>query len=116
MEYTTIVCARPARGYCYTVAPSTPPDLGPVLARARDAQARWGAIPVRRRARALREMRRLLVARMDEVVDVVRAETGKPRFEALAHDVMNVLNVVRFYERRAPRVLSLRRVSTGVVL
>lgn len=98
------------------VSQPSPPDLRAALARARDAQRRWEAVPLRQRAGALRAVRRLLVERIDDVVAVVREETGKPRLEALAHEVLNVLNVVRYYERRAPRVLRRRGVSTGVVV
>jgi acyl-CoA reductase-like NAD-dependent aldehyde dehydrogenase len=91
-------------------------DVAKVVARARTAQVRWGAVPVRERARRLRAVRRLLVERMDAVADTICAETGKPRLEALMHEVMNVLALVRFCERRAPLVLRRRRVGVGPLL
>jgi succinate-semialdehyde dehydrogenase/glutarate-semialdehyde dehydrogenase len=84
--------------------------------RARTAQRAWGALPVRERARRMRGVRRLLVRRMDELVEIIRAETGKPAIEALAHEVMIVAGLIRSYERRAPRVLRSRRVATGALM
>jgi succinate-semialdehyde dehydrogenase/glutarate-semialdehyde dehydrogenase len=92
------------------------PKVREVVARARAAQRAWARVPLARRARRLRDVRRLLVAELDEIVATVRRETGKPRLEALAHEGLNVLNLVRFCEHRAPRVLRRRRVSTGIFL
>ena len=92
------------------------PEVIDAVDRARHAQAAWGALSPRQRARYLRRARRLLVDRMDEVAAVVREETGKPRMEALAHEVLNVLNLIRATERAAPRVLRRRRVGTGLIL
>jgi len=95
----------------------TPDDLArAAVARARGAQATWAGLAPRARARYLRDARALLVDRMDEVASVVREETGKPIFEALGHEVANVLNLIRTTERAAPRVLRRRRVGTGFIL
>jgi acyl-CoA reductase-like NAD-dependent aldehyde dehydrogenase len=92
------------------------PEVIAAVDRARHAQAAWGALSARARARHLRRARRLLVDRMDDVAATVRLETGKPRIEALAHEVLNVLNLLRVTERAAPRVLRRRRVGTGLIL
>lgn len=92
------------------------PEVIDAVERARRAQAAWGALTPRSRARYLRRARALLVARMDEVTATVREETGKPRLEALSHEVLNVLNLLRVTERAAPRVLRRRRIGTGLIL
>lgn len=81
---------------------------------ARSAQRQWGELPARERAERLRALRGVLIRRMDEVVETIQAETGKPRIEALAHEVLVVANLIRTYEHRAPTVLRPRRVSTGL--
>ena len=86
------------------------------VTRARRAQTAWGALSLRARARHLRRARTLLVDRMDEVAAVIRDETGKPTFEALGHEVANVLSLLRATERAAPRALRRRRVGTGPIL
>jgi succinate-semialdehyde dehydrogenase/glutarate-semialdehyde dehydrogenase len=84
--------------------------------RARAAQRAWGALPPRERARQMRGVRRVLVRRMDALVETIRAETGKPAVEALAHEVTIVAGLIRSYERRAPRVLRARRVRMGPLM
>jgi acyl-CoA reductase-like NAD-dependent aldehyde dehydrogenase len=92
------------------------PEVIEAVDRARRAQGAWGALSPRQRARYLRRARQLLVERMDTVAATVREETGKPRIEALAHEVLNVLNLIRVTERAAPRMLRRRRVGTGLLL
>lgn len=84
--------------------------------RAREAQVAWGALTVRERARKLRALRGVVVRRLDEIVDVIRAETGKPAVEALGHEVTIIAGLIRAYEKRAPRVLRPRRVSPGMLV
>jgi acyl-CoA reductase-like NAD-dependent aldehyde dehydrogenase len=76
---------------------------------ARAAQVPWGALDVHARAGRMRALRRTLMRRMDEVVETVLVETGKPRSEALLHEVLVAANLIRSFERMAPRVLATRR-------
>jgi succinate-semialdehyde dehydrogenase/glutarate-semialdehyde dehydrogenase len=84
--------------------------------RARAAQAAWGALSVRQRVRHMRALRGVLVRRMDEVIDVIREETGKPAVEALGHEVIIIAGLIKAYEKRAPRVLKPKRVGTGILV
>ena len=59
------------------VAVSTPDDVRAAVARA--AQAAWSARPVATRARRVARFRDELLARAEEVIGAIVAETGKPR-------------------------------------
>jgi acyl-CoA reductase-like NAD-dependent aldehyde dehydrogenase len=110
-----------------TVLPQTPAPAAPAppsadetvraaVARAREAQRAWGALTVRQRARHLKRLRGAVIRRMDDIINVIRAETGKPAIEALGHEVMIVAGLIRAYEKRAPRVLAPKRVGTGILV
>ena len=86
------------------------------VARARVAQRAWGALTPRERAVRLRGLRGLLVRRMDSIVETICQETGKPPVEALVHEVIVLTNLVRTYERLAPRLLRPRRVGSGILV
>jgi acyl-CoA reductase-like NAD-dependent aldehyde dehydrogenase len=81
------------------------------LSRARTAQARWAALTVAERVRALRPLRRLIAQRMDQIIDVISSEVGKPPMDALAGDLMVTLEQLRFYERHAHGILRPRTVG-----
>ena len=74
-----------------------------VVARARRAQEAWGALPVEERAARALRFRDAIVDRSDEVVDLLARECGKPRHEALLHEVMVVADIATYFAKHARR-------------
>lgn len=91
-------------------------DAATRMARARAAQSQWASLPPAQRALALRPLRHLIAQRMDEIISVISAETGKPPMDALAGDVMVTLEHLRFYERRAANILRPPKVGRSRIL
>jgi len=81
------------------------------VARARAAFAVWGALGFKERGRVLVDVRERLLARREEVIRTLCAETGKPRFEAVAMELAYVCDALTFYARRAGRFLAPERVT-----
>lgn len=81
------------------------------MAKARAAQAAWAARSVKERVGCLRPLRHAIAARMDEIMQVISEETGKPAMDALAGDVMVTLEQLRYYEQNSPRLLRSRGVG-----
>lgn len=85
---------------------ATADDVNAAIARARKAQKEWGARPVKERVAVLRKAIDVLVARQDDICDTVAKETGKPRPECLAIEVLPSLDFLNFYAARAEKDLS----------
>jgi acyl-CoA reductase-like NAD-dependent aldehyde dehydrogenase len=85
-------------------------DVAAAVARARRAQQAWGALPVEERAERLLRFRDAVVDRAEELVDVLARETGKPRQEALLHEVAVLADLTTWYAAEAPRILAPRDV------
>lgn len=85
-------------------------EVRAVVERARRAQEAWGLLPVEERCERIVRFRDALVDRAEEVVDLLSRETGKPRHEALAHEVMLIADLVTFYAKNAPRWLAPREI------
>src|SRR5919202_1567989 len=81
-------------------------DVDRAMAVARRVQPEWAERPARELARMVERFRRLLYRRRGEVADVILRETGKPAAEALATEVLVVLDLARYYAERAPRLLT----------
>ncbi|MEU8568046.1 succinic semialdehyde dehydrogenase [Streptomyces pathocidini] len=92
---------------------ATPEDVAGAFARAREAQRAWARTPVRQRAAVLLRFHDLLLARQDEVLDLIQVETGKTRLHA-HEEVQEVSLTARYYGRRAPALLRPRS-HTGAV-
>ena len=76
---------------------------------ARRAQAAWARLSVRERAEQLRPAIDQLIARKEEIADVVCEENGKPRLEALLHEVGASVGVLDWLCREGPGILAPER-------
>ena len=102
----------PATGELIGEAPNTTADeVRQAVARARRAQEAWGALPVGERAHRVLRFRDAIVDRADEIVDLLARECGKPRHEALLHEVMVVADLATYFARHAERILEPRQIS-----
>jgi acyl-CoA reductase-like NAD-dependent aldehyde dehydrogenase len=88
----------------------TAADVRGAIERARKAQADWGARSIPERGRYLERAARILQERHDEFVDVIVAETGKSRVEALAGEILSSCDALQFYAKRAKHILAERTV------
>jgi acyl-CoA reductase-like NAD-dependent aldehyde dehydrogenase/uncharacterized protein (DUF2141 family) len=84
--------------------------------RAREAQREWARRSVMNRCQILSGLRKAIAAQRDQIVKAICKDTGKPPLDALAGDVMVTLEQMRFYEKRAPRILKARRIGKPMFL
>jgi aldehyde dehydrogenase (NAD+) len=75
----------------------------------------WAGLGFAGRRRQLGAWRKLLVARLDEIADLVSAETGKPADDARLELVLTIDHLA-WAARNAQRVLGRRKVSSGVLM
>ncbi len=88
----------------------TAADVAAAVERARKTQREWAELGIPARARYLERAIRVLLARQEEFIDVICAETGKPRLEALATEILTACDALQFYAKRARRILADRTV------
>lgn len=87
------------------IIPVAPAEVAEVVAQARKVAPEWGSLSVEGRIRHLKQVRYRLYDLMDEIVEVVSRETGKPKAEALAHDVLPVSIMLYYFERITAKTL-----------
>lgn len=98
-----------------TVPVAGPDDVRRTLAAARRAQEAWALLPVAERSTRLLRFRDAIVARGDELVDLISAENGKARFESLLFEVFPVAEVATWLGKNAAAILEPERVQLGLV-
>jgi succinate-semialdehyde dehydrogenase/glutarate-semialdehyde dehydrogenase len=104
---TTIRSYAPATGELIGEVPiASREEVNAVVARARRAQQAWGVLPVEERCERLLRFRDALAERATEVVDLLALECGKPKNEALVHELMTTLDLITHYAKTAPKVLA----------
>ncbi|MEV6071478.1 aldehyde dehydrogenase family protein [Nocardia sp. NPDC052001] len=85
------------------------------IATARAAAATWGELSFDVRSKHLRRWSSLLVAKSDELCDLIHAETGKPRADAFL-ELLLALEHTAWAAKNAARVLRPKKVRTGALM
>lgn len=85
-------------------------DVARAVDEASHAAAEWRTASLEHRARVLREAVRVVLRRTDEIAATVSAETGKPRTEALSHDLFPALDHAAWLARNIGKALRARRI------
>lgn len=112
LSSTMLKSIDPRTGEVLTEIAATPVEEVPlVVERARKMAPEWDAIGPEGRARMLKEVTHRIYERVDEVVEVVSAETGKSNQEVLLFEVFGSLNLVTYMSRLAPRALRVEKVG-----
>ncbi|MGG4488333.1 aldehyde dehydrogenase family protein [Metabacillus idriensis] len=80
----------------------------------KSASDTWKEKSVKERLSFIRKVKDVMLERMDEIIEVIAADTGKVKVEAVSADVMPVLDAISFLEKTAGKSLAARRVHTPV--
>jgi succinate-semialdehyde dehydrogenase/glutarate-semialdehyde dehydrogenase len=83
------------------------------IARAREAQPGWRALPLQARVQCLERFRRLLYERRADVAALIARENGKSVGEATMTEVATTLDMARFFGRIAPERLAPQRIGSS---
>ena len=86
----------------------TAEDVEAAADAARRAQRDWGHRPATDASKVLLRFAKLLLARQDEVLDLIQLENGKARRHAF-EEIIDIAQVSRYYARTAPRYLQPHR-------
>ncbi|MGW0895023.1 aldehyde dehydrogenase family protein [Saccharopolyspora sp. NPDC002578] len=92
-----------------------PTDVAASVSRARLAGTWWDWLGFAERARRLDRWRGIIARRSDELAELVRAETGKPRADAMLEVVM-ALEHLAWAARNAKKVLGPRTVRSSLLM
>src|SRR5689334_2381282 len=80
-------------------------DLPKIFDRAYAAQLHWAHLSVRQRATHLLQLREVILNQADDIIDLISKENGKPKFEAMANEVLPALDTLTFFTKKAPKIL-----------
>src|ERR1041385_9430116 len=88
-------------------------QIAEAVAKATAAQARWAATPMRERLRILGRFAGLLCEQKETVAAVISREAGKPEAEALATEILVVLDTVKYLRETVAEFLMPQPVPHG---
>lgn len=79
------------------VKATKPAEVAALIAAAREAQAAWAETPVLDRIAAIRKLKPRLLARAEEIADLLHRECGKPIEEAALSEVLPNADLVDYW-------------------
>jgi succinate-semialdehyde dehydrogenase/glutarate-semialdehyde dehydrogenase len=91
----------------------TSAEVTAAVAKARKAQAAWGALSIEERVRHLLNVRSEILKAQDEIVATVIRETGKPLQDALTFEVFAVCDFISYWCKQAPKTLKDEKLRPG---
>jgi acyl-CoA reductase-like NAD-dependent aldehyde dehydrogenase len=107
LHSTTITSVNPATGAVLGEVPEhTADEVRAAVASARAAQREWATLSVEARCARVVRYAEVLMARAEDVIDLLVREGGKTRLEALGMEVVVVADLVRYFAKHAPKMLA----------
>lgn len=111
---STIISLNPATGETLAEVPiGTAEDVQQAVARAWKAFPEWARRSYAERGHFILAARHYILDHLEEIVEIIYKETGKPRTEALSSDVMAVLDLMTYYARNTERLLRPEPIPLG---
>lgn len=87
-------------------------DIASIYEKSSHAFLSWSQLTVKERLHYIGALRNELMQRLEEASTVVSSSTGKVKMDALASDIMPVLDFISFLHKKAEKILDKRRVET----
>lgn len=113
----TVEVKNPATGeLLYTLSECPEEQLQASFKRAWEAYAVVRGMTVRERVEEAGKLRRYMVEHQDHMVEQICRETGKSRTDALMAELYSSLDMIRYYEKHAERILREQKAPTPLVL
>lgn len=108
-----IAVENPATGAIIGHVPdSTSDEVAATVSKARAAQPAWNELGFKRRAELMYAFRSWMVEHRSEIIDLVVAENGKTREDALLSELFYVADSIGFWAKRAEKYLADQTVRT----
>jgi len=108
---------NPATGEVIATCPDLgAEDIAAMARRGREVQPAWEALGFEGRGRILTRMQKWVMAHQDEIIEVIRSETGKTYEDALIAEISYGGAAFGFWAKNAPEYLADEKVKSSAVL
>lgn len=110
-----IISSDPATGReVGRVRITTPDEVREAVERSRQVFHMWKTTSFAERRRLVMRAREVILDEMEPIAELISAESGKPRGEAIALEIAPVLDLMQWIARSAEKMLRPRRIGIGL--
>jgi NAD-dependent aldehyde dehydrogenases len=89
------------------------PEIKQIFTKARAAFTHWKKKSVSERITYLSALRKVIVKNLDSIVACVSKSTGKVEMETINSDILPTLELIKYYEKQALRILAPKKKKTS---
>ena len=112
----TFEARSPSNGRVLDEFPITSPtDVARAFETARNVQAQWGERTLKARRNALYSLRENIIREREALAQLISDENGKPKFEALAHEVFPTVALLTYFAREIGNRLRPERIPMEIM-
>ncbi len=105
---------NPATGESLGKTPLTAPDeIKNIVNQAAGVQEKWARVPVGERSKTVLKIRDYLVNNGDRLAEVIAADNGKTRTDAMATEILPAAMAVSYYCKNAKKILRDEKIKGG---
>lgn len=110
-----IVSYNPATGAeVGRITPATAEEVMAAVERSRAAFKWWKETSFNERSAYVMQARAVVLAEMDEIANLISAESGKPVAEAFSMEIAPVLDLMQYFARNAEKMLRPAKIGIGI--
>lgn len=110
-----IISSDPATGgEVGRVRITTPDEVRAAVERSRQVFHMWKSTSFAERRRLVMRAREVILDEMEAIAELISAESGKPKGEAIAFEIAPVLDLMQWIARSAEKMLRPRRIGIGL--
>ena len=110
-----IISFNPATGEAVGREPQMSADeVAAAVERSRIAFQTWKTTSFTKRSFYIMKAREVILSEMDEIANLISAESGKPFGEAIAMEITPVLDLMQYFARNTEKLLAPRRINIGL--
>ncbi|WP_018248884.1 aldehyde dehydrogenase family protein [Orenia marismortui] len=101
-----LISTNPINGKVNGVYPkATINEIKAAKIKAKQAFGLWRSSSLEDRIECIRRIKELLINDLEEIIQRVVADTGKVNLEALMSDILPTLEIIKYYEKNAKKIL-----------
>ena len=91
-------------------------EIDTVFSRARSAFVTIKSLTVQQRIEYIKPLTKVIVNKLDKILDRVIEETGKSRSDAIVGEIFTVLDTIEYLKKEAPKILKPKKVKTPIAM
>ena len=109
---TELISYSPATGEPIgSVTIFTEDEVRMAVERSREVFHTWKASSFVERETLVLEAREIILAELDDIAELISAETGKPAVEAISMEIATVLDLMHYFAKNAKKLLKPKRLT-----